>query len=99
MFFSNFASVFNTCKSKHVKILYSLLIMTMLLCVSCSRDEEVEPTINIYVYAPDRASVTRGEVVPTLEEGRIYNLQIWVFRSSDPTQKVASLTITKESEL
>ena len=41
MFFSNFASVFNTCKSKHVKILYSLLIMTMLLCVSC--DWQLKP--------------------------------------------------------
>ena len=82
-----------------LRALLLLPVLLMLLCVGCSRDEEVEPTINIYVYAPDRASVTRGEVVPTLEEGRIYNLQIWVFRSSDPTQKVASLTITKESEL
>lgn len=79
--------------------LRALLLLPLLLFVSCSGDEEVEPTINIYVYAPDRASVTRGEIVPTDEEGKIYNLQIWVFRSSDPTKKVASLTLTKESEL
>ena len=76
-----------------------LLPLLMLLCVGCSGDEEVDPVINIYVYAPDRAAVTRGEVIPTEEEGKIHNLQIWVFRSGDPTKKVASLTITNESEL
>ena len=57
------------------------------------------PKLNIYVYAPDRATVTRGEVVPTEEEALIHNLQIWVFRSSDPSKLVASLTLTEESEL
>lgn len=77
-----------------------LLLPLLLMCfVSCSKDEEVDPTINIYVYAPDRASVTRGEIDPTEDEAPIYNLQIWVFRSGDPSKPVASLTLTKESEL
>ena len=77
-------------------LLLPVLLMTV---ISCSDDEEVDPVINIYVYAPDRASVTRSEVVPTEEEGKIHNLQIWVFRSSDPTKKVASLTLTTEAQL
>lgn len=77
-----------------------LLPMLLMLCVSCSDDEEeYVPKLNIYVYAPDRATVTRGEVVPTEEEALIHNLQIWVFRSSDPSKLVASLTLTEESEL
>ena len=77
-----------------------LLPVLLMLCVSCSDDEEeYVPKLNIYVYAPDRATVTRGEVVPTEEEALIHNLQIWVFRSSDPSKLVASLTLTKESEL
>ena len=78
----------------------SLLPVLLMLCVSCSDDEEeYVPKLNIYVYAPDRATVTRGEVVPTEEEALIHNLQIWVFRSSDPSKLVASLTLTEESEL
>lgn len=82
-----------------LSFLLLLPVLLMLLCVSCSDDVEEDPVINIYVYAPDRASVTRGEIVPTEEEGKIHNLQIWVFRSSDPTKMVASLTIRNESEL
>lgn len=78
----------------------SLLPVLLMLCVSCSDDEEeYVPKLNIYVYAPDRATVTRGEVVPTEEEALIHNLQIWVFRSGDPSKLVASLTLTEESEL
>lgn len=79
-------------------LLLAVLLMTV---VSCSSDdgEEVVPKLNIYVYAPDRAAVTRGEVVPTEEEALIHNLQIWVFRSSDPSKLVASLTLTDESQL
>lgn len=78
----------------------SLLPVLLMLCVSCSDDEEeYVPKLNIYVYAPDRAAVTRGEVVPTEEEALIHNLQIWVFRSGDPSKLVASLTLTEESEL
>ncbi len=78
----------------------SLLPVLLMLCVSCSDDEEeYVPKLNIYVYAPDSATVTRGEVVPTEEEALIHNLQIWVFRSSDPSKLVASLTLTEESEL
>ncbi len=82
--------------------LRALLVMAVLLTVGvgCSSDEEAdEPKLNIYVYAPDRATVTRGEVVPTEEEALIHNLQIWVFRSSDPTKLVASLTLTEASQL
>ena len=79
-------------------LLLAVLLMTV---VSCSSDdgEEVVPKLNIYVYAPDRAAVTRGEVVPTEEEALIHNLQIGVFRSSDPSKLVASLTLTDESQL
>ena len=79
----------------------TLLLLTVLtLCVGCSSDEsEAEPKLNIYVYAPERASVTRGESIPTEEEAKIHNLQIWVFCSSDPSKMVASLTLTTEEEL
>jgi hypothetical protein len=80
-------------------ILFVLSVL-LTLCVGCSSDEEpVEPKLNIYVYAPERAEVTRSEIVPTQEEGLIHNLQIWVYRSSDPSKLVASLTLTSESEL
>ncbi len=75
-------------------ILFVLSVL-LTLCVGCSSDEEpVEPKLNIYVYAPERAEVTRSEIVPTQEEGLIHNLQIWVYRSSDPSKLVASLTLT-----
>lgn len=76
-----------------------LLPALLMLCVSCSDDSEAEPTLNIYVYAPDRPVVTRGEIIPTEEEAHIHNLQIWVFRSGDPSKMVASLTLKTESEL
>lgn len=79
-----------------------LLLLVLIVCVSCSSDESesgAEPMLNIYIYAPDRPTVTRGEIVPTEDEAKIHNLQIWVFRSSDPTKKVASLTLKSESEL
>ena len=82
-----------------LRVLFLLPVLLMTV-VSCSDDEEeYVPKLNIYVYAPDRAAVTRGEVVPTEEEALIHNLQIWVFRSSDPSKLVASLTLTEESEL
>ena len=77
-----------------------LLLVLQLLFVACSSDEQDdEPRLNIYVYAPERPVVTRSEIVPTEEEAKIHNLQIWVFRSSDPSKMVASLTLTKEIEL
>ena len=82
-----------------LRVLFLLPVLLMTV-VSCSDDEEeYVPKLNIYVYAPDRAAVTRGEVVPTEEEALIHNLQIWVFRSGDPSKLVASLTLTEESEL
>ena len=77
-------------------LLLPVLLMTI---ISCSDDAEEEPKLNIYVYAPDRAAVTRSEVLPTEEEAKIYNLQIWVFRSSNPSKMVASLTLTTEAQL
>lgn len=81
-------------------ILLLLPVLLLMLCVSCSSDDqEDEPRLNIYVYAPERPAVTRGEVIPLDDEAKVHNLQIWVFRSSDPTKKVASLTLTKPEEL
>ncbi len=77
-----------------------LLILLLVLCVACSSDdEETVPRLNIYVYVPEQPSVTRGEVIPSADEAKVHNLQIWVFRSSDPTKKVASITLTTEEEL
>lgn len=77
-----------------------MLAVVLTLCVGCSSDEEeAVPKLNIYVYAPDRASVTRGEIVPTVEEALIHDLQIWVYRSSDPSKLVASLVLNTEEEL
>lgn len=77
-----------------------LPVLLLILGVGCSGDEEVdEPRLNIYVYAPERPVVTRGEIIPSDEEAQIYNLQIWVFRSSDPSKMVASLTLSTEEEL
>jgi len=84
-----------------IKRLGTLLLMVLLtFFVSCSSDEvEVEPKLNIYVYAPERAAITRGESIPTEEEAKIHNLQIWVFRSGDPSRIVASLTLRNEDDL
>ena len=77
-----------------------LLPLLAVLFVACSSDdEEASPMLNIYVYAPERPTVTRAEIVPTNDEARVYNLQIWVFRSSDPSKMVASLTLKTEEEL
>ena len=77
-----------------------LLPVLLTVFVSCSSDDqEEEPMLSIYVYAPERPAVTRGEIVPSEEEGKIHNLQIWVYRSSDPTKMVASLTLTREADL
>lgn len=77
-----------------------LLPVLLMVFVSCSDDElGSEPKLNIYVYAPERPAVTRSEIIPSEDEAHIHNLQIWVFRSSDPSKMVASLTITNEEEL
>lgn len=77
-----------------------LPVLLLILGVGCSGDEGVdEPRLNIYVYAPERPVVTRSEIIPSEEEAQIYNLQIWVFRSSDPSKMVASLTLSTEEEL
>ena len=77
-----------------------LLLSLLLFCVSCSSDEAEEvPMINIYVYAPDRPIATRGEVEPTADEAKVHSLRIWVFKSSNPTKSVASLSLDTEEEL
>ena len=78
-----------------------LLPLLAVLFVACSSDdEEPLPRLNIYIYAPERPTVTRSGSVEALPaEAMVHNLQIWVFRSSDPTKKVASLTLTKPEEL
>lgn len=77
------------------------LPLLAVLFVACSSDdEEPLPRLNIYIYAPERPTVTRSGSVEALPaEAMVHNLQIWVFRSSDPTKKVASLTLTKPEEL
>ena len=74
---------------------WMLLLLTVLLLAACqsSGEEEPEPPLpeedcylDIYVYAPDRPIVTRGdvgEIVPIDEESEVTTLKIWVFRHSD----------------
>ena len=69
-----------------------LLLLTVLLFAACqsSREEEPEPPLpeedcylDIYVYAPDRPIVTRGdvgEITPIDGESKVTSLKIWVFR-------------------
>lgn len=78
----------------------STLLLLLTCLTGCSRDEaEPLPRLNIYVYAPDRPTVTRSEVVPTEEEAKVHNLNIWVFRSNAPKTRVASLSLNSESDL
>jgi hypothetical protein len=70
------------------------LLMTMLL-MACGGSEEENSSIpededcylDIYVYAPDRPIVTRGDVgeidARTSAESNVHTLQIWVFKSSN----------------
>ena len=70
------------------------LLMTMLL-MACGGSEEENSSIpededcylDIYVYAPDRPIVTRGDVgeieIRAKEESEVHTLQIWVFKSSN----------------
>ena len=71
-----------------------LLLMAMLL-MACGGSEEENSSIpededcylDIYVYAPDRPIVTRGDVgeikARTEAESNVHTLQIWVFKSSN----------------
>ena len=70
------------------------LLMAMLL-MACGGSEEENSSIpededcylDIYVYAPDRPIVTRGDVgeieIRAAEESEVHTLQIWVFKSSN----------------
>ena len=68
------------------------LMLIMLLLTACSSesdptDTKQPPVINVYVYAPDKPMITRGDVgdvTPidnTLNESKITKLQIWVFNN------------------
>lgn len=71
-----------------------LLLMAMLL-MACGGSEEENSSIpededcylDIYVYAPDRPIVTRGDVgeieIRAKEESEVHTLQIWVFKSNN----------------
>ena len=70
-----------------------LLLLAMLL-MACGGSEEENSSIpededcylDIYVYAPDRPIVTRGdvgEIDATSAESNVHTLQIWVFKSSN----------------
>ena len=72
---------------------WMFLLMAMLL-MACGGSEEENSSIpededcylDIYVYAPDRPIVTRGdvgEIDATPAESNVHTLQIWVFKSSN----------------
>lgn len=71
-----------------------LLLMTMLLMACGGSEEEISNIpededcyLDIYVYAPDRPIVTRGDVGDIKArpdaESTVHTLQIWVFKNSD----------------
>jgi hypothetical protein len=71
---------------------WMLLLMAMLLIACQSSDEDNSSPddcyLDIYVYAPDRPIVTRGdvgEVSPSDAEKKVNTLQIWVFKSGNGT--------------
>ena len=70
------------------------LMLIVLLLTACSSesdptDTKQPPVINVYVYAPDKPMITRGDVgdvTPienTLNESKITKLQIWVFNHDE----------------
>ena len=72
---------------------WMLLLMAMLLIACQSSDEDNSSPddcyLDIYVYAPDRPIVTRGdvgEIAPSAAAEKVVNtLQIWVFKSGNGT--------------
>ena len=67
-----------------------MLLLVLVLLTACkSSDEdrtEEDCYLNIYVYAPDRPIVTRGdvgEITPADAESKVHTLQIWVFKSGN----------------
>jgi hypothetical protein len=68
-----------------------LLVMLLTACHSDDKEEIVDPDedcyLDIYVYAPDRPIVTRGDVGDIKArpdaESTVHTLQIWVFKNSD----------------
>lgn len=78
---------------------WMLLLVVVLLTACHSNDDSADGDcyLDIYVYAPDRPIVTRGdvgEITPTdAAEKQVNSLQIWVFKNSDGT-KVGYLSAT-----
>lgn len=67
---------------------YIGLMLTVLLLTACSRESDTTETkqpsvINVYVFAPDKPIITRGDIGDvspiTINESKITKLQIWVF--------------------
>jgi len=69
---------------------YIGLMLTVLLLTACSRESDTTETkqpavINVYVFAPDKPMITRGDIgdvnpiYNTINESIITKLQIWVF--------------------
>lgn len=68
------------------------MLVVVLLTACHSNDEDSTDRdcyLDIYVYAPDRPIVTRGdvgEITPADAEKEVKTLQIWVFKNSDGTK-------------
>ena len=71
---------------------WMILLVVVLLTACHSNDEDStdgDCYLDIYVYAPDRPIVTRGdvgEITPADAEKEVKTLQIWVFKNSDGTK-------------
>lgn len=84
---------------------WMLLLMAMLLIACQSSDEDNgspdDCYLDIYVYAPGRPIVTRGdvgEVSPSDAEKKVNTLQIWVFKSGSGAL-VGHLSVTNPTYL
>lgn len=71
--------------------------MIVLLCQSCGSDDGSEPSqLDINVYTPGRAVVTRADVEkinPDEAEKTVNSLQIWVFVAEDKSSDAGSLQV------
>ena len=74
-----------------------LCSMIVLLCQACGSDDGSEPSqLDINVYTPGRAVVTRADVEkinPDEAEKAVNSLQIWVFVAEDKSSDAGSLQV------
>lgn len=77
-----------------------MLLLALVLLTACHSNDEDRPDedcyLDIYVYAPDRPIVTRGdvgEISSADAESKVHTLMIWVFKSGNGA-KVGYLTAT-----